>query len=129
MKGKQAGPRQALPYPSASRHSGTEPALLASLLETDFQIVPQGRTARLDRWSDTAYHTRMADAVFAPALALVGQVQQYRHGPVRGMGETRFRRVPGLELLPQCQKCRALLFRQHPENPLPRRQLGRLALF
>src|SRR6218665_1463457 len=101
MKGKQAGPRQAVPYPSASRHSGTEPALLASLLETDFQIVPQGRTARLDRWSDTAYHTRMADAVFAPALALVGQVQQYRHGPVRRTGATHFHLFPLLEPLPK----------------------------
>jgi hypothetical protein len=54
----------------------------------------------------------MADAVLAPALPLVGEVQQDGHGPVGGMGEPGFRSLTGLELPPQREEGRGLRLRQ-----------------
>lgn len=65
-----------------------EPSFLLLVFKAGFQIIPKRRTAGPDRRSDTSYDAFVADPVFPPALSLVGQVEQYRHGPVRGMGQT-----------------------------------------
>ena len=76
---------------------------------------------------NTRHHPRMADAVLAPALAGIGEIEQHRHGAVGGVGKTRLIGFTILEFLPQRHVAHGMGVRQQTKNTLHRQPLRRLA--
>ena len=95
---------------------GAEKAEAAGFFETWLEIVPQSGTAGFDRRSDAFYDPLVAYAVLAPALALIGQVQENGHGAVDGAREAGLRGLAGFELLPQGEEMSTLRGGQNPED-------------
>ena len=108
--------------------SASEKALSPGWLELRLQIGPERRTA-LPSWRpDFRNHTIVADSIFSPALALISEIGEHRHGPVRGVGEVRLGRDPVLEVLPQRDEAGALPAWQSFEDAAHCSALGRLSL-
>jgi hypothetical protein len=73
---------------------------MPSLFEERGEVVPEGGAAGFDFRGDAANYAVVADVVFAPALALVVEIEQDWHGSIDGVGEAGLGGLGVFKLLP-----------------------------
>lgn len=107
---------------------GSEPSGGLGFSEFGFEVLPQGGGASLDLVADAGDDAGVGDVVFDPAAAVIGQVEQGRHGAIDRVGEAGFGGIAVFELVPQGEEVGGAVGRKEAEDALGGEALVLLAL-